>query len=382
MKLCRSLMMGLVLILVAVALAAACTKSTVDNRTPAVSDTRLSPEADWNNTVAQAKAEGKLNLYTNMAPQTRDAVTKAFKEKYGINIELTLGASSEITQKIITERRANLNIWDVLLAGPTEISLKPEGVLAPIDKVLVLPEVTDVKAWPQDRIPYLDKDKTVVMLTGGYLSYLIANTELVKPADITSLQDLLKPQFKEKIVMDDPTIVRSGSNWVSFLAKYVMGPDKAKEYLRKLVAQQPVLVRDYRQGAEWVAKGKSLVGIGISQEITTGFQRDGAPIGYVRVAEGGLVHPGGSCVFLSNKPEHPRVATLFINWLMTEEGQAIYSTAFGKPSLRRGVKTEGLDPFTIPPTDAKVYYIDEDFINYTLNDGLAISKEIFTPLLR
>ncbi len=385
MRLARHLTTILLVALVASALALGCSSSSVQTPAPAATGTAAAvpaAQAKWNGIVAAAKQEGKLNLYTNMAPETRDAMIKAFRQRYGIDIQATMGSSPELLQKILTERRANLNLFDVLMSGPTIISLKAEGVLAPVDKVLVLPEVLDMSAWPNNRLPFLDKDNNLIMLTGGFLSYLVAQNSVIENKEIVSIQDILKPQYKGKIVMDDPTMSRSANNWLVFLMKYALGPEKGKTYLRQLAAQEPVLTRDYRQIAEWVARGKSTIGIGPSQEMITEFQRMGAAIGYIRVAEGGVVHPGGSCLVISNKPENPNATALLVNWLLSADGQATYSNAFGKPGLRRGTPTEGLDPFSIAQPGDKAYYIDEEFVSYSLNEGIAVAKEIFGPLLR
>ncbi len=382
---CRRSMGTFFLLLAAGILAASCSagqNQTTTSATPTASANRPSGETQWATVVSEAKREGKVNLYSNVSQETISALTKAFKDKYGVQIEFTTAPTTDLTQKINSERRAGLNIYDMLISGPTIMSLKEDGVAAPIDKALVLPEVVDPQAWPEGRIPFLDKDKYVVMLTGGYISYLVVNSDQIKENEITSYQDMLKPQYKGKIVMDDPTISRSGSNWLAFVMKYGMGPDKGKTFLRQLAAQEPVLTRDYRQAAEWVAKGKTPIGIAISQTIITEFKRAGAPIGYIRVAEGGVVHPGESCVVISNKPEHPNATILLLNWLMTTEGQTIFAKASGRPGLRRGTPTEGLDPFSIAQPGSKAYYINVDFINYTLTDGLVIAKDIFGPLLK
>ena len=70
----------------------------------------------------------------------------------------------------------------------------------------------------------------------------------------------------------------------------------------------------------------------------------------------------GSIALFKNAP-HPNAAKLFLNWLLTKEGQTFYTQAYGQPSARLDVPTDGILPETIPQPGVK--YImgdDEEFI--------------------
>ncbi len=382
MSFSRRLLVFLSCALVLTLLLAACGGGQVTAPpSPTATAKPASTQSDWSRMVALAKDEGKVSVYTSIGQDTRVAISQVMKAKYGVELEFTMGSSGDIVQKILTEKRGNLKIADIAFIGPGSITqLKTNGAFTPIDKLLAMPGVTDPGAWPDGRLPFLDKDKDILMISGGYLSYMILNGDLTKGNEITSVQDLLKPQIKGKIIMDDPTGPGSANNWLSFIIKYVMGPEKARGYFKQLAAQEPVLTRDARQLVEWVAKEKSIVGIGASQMQVYEFQKAGAPVVYANMVEGGLVHPGESCISVIADSPHPNATAVFVNWLLSSEGQAIFSKVFGKPGLRIGTPTEGLDPFSIPSTHDKVYYADEDFIALTLGDGLTIGKEVFGPL--
>ena len=44
----------------------------------------------WEDTLAAAKKEGKVSVSTFVGPETRNTLAKAFKAKYGIDLELSL----------------------------------------------------------------------------------------------------------------------------------------------------------------------------------------------------------------------------------------------------------------------------------------------------
>ena len=86
---------------------------------------------------------------------------------------------------------------------------------------------------------------------------LFANTSIVKPGEITSWKDLLKPQYKGKIAAYDPRRSGPGQTPVGYLAR-LFGNDFLKELY---IGQQVKLTADNRQLAEWVARGEYPIGI-------------------------------------------------------------------------------------------------------------------------
>ncbi|HMF49410.1 MAG TPA: ABC transporter substrate-binding protein, partial [Candidatus Saccharimonadales bacterium] len=65
---------------------------------------------------------------------------------------------------------------------------------------------------------------------------ILYNKSIIKPADApTSLEDLLKPQFRGKIVMPDPTQHTTTAQWLASLEK-LLGQEKADKYIRDLAA--------------------------------------------------------------------------------------------------------------------------------------------------
>ncbi len=94
--------------------------------------------------------------------------------------------------------------------------VKPEGVLAPIEPWLILPEVKDPRAWTDDTIPFVDKDTQALGFIKSYSPGILRNTDLVKQAEL-SYRELLDPQWKGKMVMYDPTIPGTASSGLSSL---------------------------------------------------------------------------------------------------------------------------------------------------------------------
>src|SRR3990172_3162710 len=118
---------------------------------PAVADW----QQKWDNTVAEAKKEGKLVVYAGSIGEAGRAIAAAFKDKFGISLELVQGRGEEIVARINSERKAGINAVDVGLPGMSWYftSIKPMAITLPIQPLLLLPEVLDPSQWRGDKLP-------------------------------------------------------------------------------------------------------------------------------------------------------------------------------------------------------------------------------------
>ncbi len=332
----------------------------------------------WDKIVLEAKKEGKVVVLTTSGTEMRIPIGKSFKEKYGIDIEFTVGRGAEMARKLFAERQAGLFLSDVYVSGGTTIlnELKPAGVMDPIPPLLKLPEVTDGKLWYGEKLYFADKEKQYSFPFILYVSQSIfVNTDLVGPAEIKSYKDLLAPKWKGKIAMGDPTVAGSGLRWFSVVGSQLMGMD----YHRSLARQEPAILRDERMVTEWVARGKSTIGIGVKPDMVVEFQRAGAPLKFVTPAEGTWLTGGPGILGAINKPQNPSSQIVFINWLLSKEGQTIYSQATLTQSARVDIPVDLIPPERVREPGVP-YFISEDeefLVNEPEHTKLA--KEIFAP---
>jgi iron(III) transport system substrate-binding protein len=90
---------------------------------------------------------------------------------------------------------------------------------------------------------------------------IVYNKNVIKPGDApTSLEDLVKPQYKGKLVMPDPTQHTTTTRWLASLHK-LMGKEKAQKYIRDLAATKPTLVESLLPPVERAATGEIPIAI-------------------------------------------------------------------------------------------------------------------------
>ena len=337
--------------------------------------------SEWDKVVQGARKEGKVIVYSTAPGEMRTALQSGFKEKFGIETEVVSFRGGEMGAKLLNERRAGIYLVDVYMGGSTTptTQLKPAGVLEPLDSALLLPEIKDTKLWFGDKLSWIDSDHTLLMFLGFPVPNLGYNTAQVKPEDIKSYRDLLDPRWKGKIVMNDPTVPGTAAKGFSVIGYHLMSLD----YWREIARQQPVILRDQRVQVEWIAQGKYSVLFFPQSAVITEFIRAGAPVASFTPAEGTYVTGASGNLAMVNRPPHPNAAKVFINWVLSREGQTAFSQAFGRQSLRLDVTTEGLDPVALRRPDGK-YFMgseNEEFLSKQ-PEQMAVAKEIFAQFLK
>ncbi|MBI4332667.1 MAG: extracellular solute-binding protein [Chloroflexi bacterium] len=289
-------------------------------------------EQEWDKVVAGARKEGKLTWYSFGGTLPRDAVAKILSERYGIELEYLVIRSAELFPRVVNERKAGLYIPDVLAGGPAAmvVNFKPAGYLDPIGSTVILPEAKDPAGWLWGGLKFVDKEPSTIISFIAKLENPIAiNTDLVQPGEIKGYQDLLQPKWKGKIEMNDPTVEGTGLSWYSVVSQKL-----GLDYMRQLARQEVTFVIDHRIEMEWLARGKYAVLIGPQDGQFASFKDAGAPVGLLTPVEGTFLSSGGGSIALMNRAPHPNAARLFINWLLTREGQDLWQKSAMQQSAR------------------------------------------------
>lgn len=330
---------------------------------------------EWDNSIRNAKKEGTLVIYGDQAPVSRDTITKAVQEKFGIRVEFLLGRGAEVREKLLRERRAGIFHADIYAGGATTatISLKPAGILVPLQEVIFHPEVKDDSLWRGGL--FYDKDKRIAGGWGTVQPAIYINTAIVKSGEIKSFDDLLHPQWKERIVINDPTTTGTGQSTMSAILVI-----KGEEFIKKLVEQKPIITRDQRAQLDWLAKGKIPVTIGVDNSIAKGFKDTGAPISPLLPEEGAHITTATGCVGLIDSAPHPNAGRLFINWILTREAQTLWSQGADFASRRLDVSAGHLEPARQPQTGVRYIFADEEW-QLLAERRMMLFKELFKPVM-
>lgn len=319
-------------------------------------------EAEWEKTVLAAKKEGELLVYMHLASQARIPIVEAFNKKFGIKMDVLTAPTPDLLTRINSEYRAGVHQVDVYIGGVSGLTTqtKPLGYLSLLEPALILPDVKDPKAWLNGKLPYFDQDGTAFAWLAISSPGIIYNTNLVKQGEIGSYADLLKPEWKEKIIMSDPTVAGNAPGGMNILVEE-WGLEKAKDYLIYITQQQKAVVtRDQYQSTEWVARGKLPIGLFPQSPTAIQFGKEGAPIATPLTKEPKQMSTSNGGLAILAKPPHPNATIVFVNWLLSQEGQMVVAPTFGAPSARVDVPAEGVPEIVRPQSGQKYVFQMEE----------------------
>jgi len=228
-------------------------------------------QAQWDQTVARANAEGAVSVFSSALLVTE---INKFKDAYpNIKLELVTGGTGDFDSRVATERQAGQHLWDAVITGPSQAFYAqqiPAGWYSPLKDSLIRPDVLDDSKWLGGfDAGFMDKGKKYSFGFTLKEQWLIWVNKDVITDDIQSFDDLLKPQFKGKIAIIDPQRPSSGTLQLAAILK-ALGPDGLTKLL---VDQQPGQSTDRRQVTEWVVRGQYPIGIGVSSDMLRRLRR-------------------------------------------------------------------------------------------------------------
>lgn len=279
-------------------------------------------QVEWEKTVIAAEKEGQLVISIGSGPLTKQEPLDAFQKAYPkIQVTTVRGRGSQLGPRIIAERRAARYLVDLVVTGKDTAfaTLYMGKLLDPIKPALLLPEVVDQSKWWQGKHKYADREGQYIFVFTGIPggANVTYNTKLVNIETLQSYWDLVHPKWKGKIVAFDPRIAGAGTTSIFLFYHPALGPN----YMRRLYGEMDVtLARDYRQSTDWLAQGKFAICVpcpDVTKAIHQGLPIAEAP-GF---KEGEVMSSKGGTLSLVNRAPHPNAAKVFINWLLSKEGQ-------------------------------------------------------------
>jgi len=301
-----------------------------------------------------ARKEGRVVVYGSLEDEQLTAIKSSFEKKTGITIDYWRASNAKVLDRAISEYRARKPLFDAILNNedPMEIMLK-EDILAKYDS-------PTAKNFSKDAIhPELGVRYRNVIIG------IVYNSMVVTPADAPrSLDDLVKPQYRGKLVMPDPTQHSLTTQWLASLHK-IMGKQKADKLIRDLAAARPALVESVSPAADRVVSGETPIAIAFVK-FAYEYGQKGAPVDYVRL---GKMLGDSHYVGISNKASHPNAAKAFVDFFLNDESMKIMA---GRGEF---VNRKGIYP---PLKDAeKIEFVPMDHLG---TKGFAEKKDEYKKL--
>jgi iron(III) transport system substrate-binding protein len=278
--------------------------------------------------VDAAKKEGKLVWYTTLiVDQFARPAAAAFEKKYGIKVEYTRADQNEVALRILNEGQAGRMQADIFDGFSQVVALEKAGM---------------VTRWQPDAVKRFPKTlydpdgrwiaANLYVLTPGF------NTDLVpRGSEPKIFEDLLDPKWKGKMAWSANASPSGAPGFIGTILTH-MGEAKGMEYLRKLATQNVAGVRvSARQLLDQVIAGEYSIALQIFNYHPAISAAKGAHVDWIRM-QPALAALG--IVSITKPAPHENAAKLFLDFLTSPEGQAIFRDADYMP----------VDP-DVPPKD-------------------------------
>jgi iron(III) transport system substrate-binding protein len=276
-------------------------------------------------TVAAAKAEGRLVVYSIIAQDVIKNILDDFQKDTGVMPELVRLPSQPLFQRITAEFAANKLEADYLDLGdlPLIQQLVERGVLNVPYKVPAF-----------DRIPPDIRDAQ-----GRWYSVLRAisviaiNTSRIAAADVPkSWKDVLDPKYKGLLAT---TSIESGGS--SFTMYAYLRQKVDPDFWKKLAAQAPRIYPTVAPLTNDLARGEAGIAMGSISELVLYQIKAGAPLKIIFPTEGISSFPAAGGISASAK--NPNAARLYLDWATSKRGGDFIAKAFAY----------GANPASVPP---------------------------------
>ncbi len=352
---------------------------------PGLPPTNTISDADWAKIVEAAKKEGSVTCYCWLFATWQDKwVRDSFKAATGIEVELMRFSGTITVERIKTEARAGkyiADIYNAMASYHTDPIWQGTGLLKRIDNLPALKEARDPDKWYFN--PLLTTT-TLVTPTGlkiGGSNYNY-HVDLLPPERLPKKhQDLLDPWFKGKICQTDP-ITSAGPDyhvwrffrewgypewWPEFVWQYFNKSDRFYGYI--MGSANPLYAGNCVLNISWTAGSAGLLkGIHLEDKATwikSGNFDPPKPVGIAN--DQGLS--------LTAKSPHPNAALVFLNWMMSKEGQEAWAKA-GYGSVARRDVASLVEPKYYPDKPVTTFWLT-DLEWYTFEQYSYASKGVF-----
>jgi iron(III) transport system substrate-binding protein len=306
---------------------------------------RLAASAAREDAVESARKEGEIVFYTTTNLEEAAAMTRHFKTKYPfLEVNINRAEGERIITKILQETRANKSFVDVIQTPAFYLhALRKRGIIG--DYVSA-----------EDRF-YPRSFKEEKFWTATYYNpyVVLYNTKLVAAQNLPKrYEDLLNPFWKNKMIIEKDKI-----DWFTAMLQ-ILGRETGVKYMRELSRQNPMLRIGQTLITQLVAAGEASLQINSNAVTVNRLKQKGAPIDWV--APGplpGLMVAAG----LTAQAPHPAAARLFLDFLLSKEGQRLYQRA-GRLVARsdlpqdESIRTRGAQIVPVDPAWAENF--DED----------------------
>ena len=252
-----------------------------------------------------AKRERELVLYSSLTLEEANVLLPKFEAKYPfLKVQFARAGSERLLTRVLTEARAKKSFADVVQTVEFSMhTLKVKGVLGryhPLEGAVYAKDFKEDDFWT----------------TFYYHPYVVAyNKKLLPQSKVPkTYEDLLSPAWKNKMMMEGTKV-----DWFAGMLQ-IMGKERGLHWMRELANQNILQRTGHSLIAQLIAAGEAVFDINIPVASVNRLRDAGAPIDWIAPGPVPAIMVG---VGVTAQPLHPYAARLYVDFVLSKEGQAI-----------------------------------------------------------
>lgn len=313
--------------------------------------------AQWDQTVQKAKGQTLRVLHQGVT-KAFDTMIDEFTKKYGIKVDATVSRPSQALSRIRTEQNNGQYLWDVwwaITANMTQVA-SPAGMFSKFEDFLMLPEVKDVANWRHPDYIYGDNARGVFTYSHEVNFSSYRNDANLKGVKVDTIDSLMNPALKGKVVLRDASVPNAGSFALAPMYK-AKGGDFVMRFLKEM---NPRTYENPEQLDTAIIRGGAAVVFGMQGAAFSQCRADGGCKTIHEITSMPTAVSRGLAVF--KNPPHREATIVFLNWLLSKEGQSmlvnewVKDNSSGAVSMRKDVAPHPKHASDLPDfTDPEKY---------------------------
>lgn len=276
--------------------------------------------------IKAAAKEGSLMIYGTTQVDHMHGIMRQFSEKYpAIKAAYHRQGTTAVYERIIREVRAGVFNADVYggIGGLQAWLLAQKGLLAQYSSA----ERAAISDNLKDKEGYWTAAYTVSFVT-AFNSRQFPRSEAPRSYD-----DFLLPKWKGKMWLNEDDI-----EWYATMFE-MMGKDKATPFMTRLAHQDLRFGREPSLAIELLCAGEFSMIVGVHFHHAERVRQKGCPVEWV-VVEPGYNRPPIAISMAKNAP-HPAAAKLFIDFVLSKDGQKVIQEIALRYPVRKDVELSG-----------------------------------------
>jgi len=289
--------------------------------------------ANYADTIAAAKKEGKVVVYSATDTASANPLIKDFQALYpGISVEYNDMNTTEIYNRFISERAAGGGSADVLWSSSMDLQMKlvSEGNALAYES----PEVKAMPSWAVYKNEAFGT--TYEPIAFVYNKRLVTGDEIPQShADLPKLFAAKADKFKGKVTTYD--IEKSGVGFLLITQDSKQNP-AFWDFVKALGAVGPRFQSSSGTMMERISSGENVLGINIFASYAVLRAKKDPSIGYVLPKDYTLIM--SRVMFISKSAKNPNAAKLWTDYILSKRGQTIIANQADLGSIRTDVEGE------------------------------------------